>query len=123
MKSKTKISKQLERKTNPFLVETIRAIKKHKPWIGIAGILSGPRRNFVNLNLREINEKSKDSETVIIPGKVLSLGELDKKIRIVAFNFSGRAKAKLSKSKSEAINIIDEIKKNPEAKGVRVLEK
>jgi len=44
MKSKTKISKQLERKSNSKLGETILAGKKNEAWMSVAGILSGPRR-------------------------------------------------------------------------------
>ena len=124
MKSKTKIEKQVQKKTNSTLVATIIAAKKHKNWLPVAQILSGSRRNQVALNLSEIDELLKDLKevgTIVVPGKVLSQGELSKKIKIVALNFSGKAKEKLDKEKTPSSSIIDEIKKNPEAKGVRVL--
>jgi len=123
MKTKSKIEKQLQRKTNLVLVETIIACKKNKNWIKVAEILSGPRKNRTNLNLEELNKKIKDEKIVVVPGKILSQGELDKKIKIVALGFSERAKEKLSKSGSEALTILEEIKKNPGAKGVKILEK
>ena len=59
MKTKSKIEKQLQRKTNSKLVETIIACKKNKSWLKVAEILSGPRKNRTNLNLEELNKKVK----------------------------------------------------------------
>jgi large subunit ribosomal protein L18e len=123
MKSKTKISKQLERKSNSILMETVIAGKKQEAWIGVAGVLSGPRRNKICINLEKINKESKTGETIIIPGKVLSQGEIDKKIKVVALSFSEKAKEKLLSAKCDISYIIDEIKSNPSAKGIKVIKK
>ena len=122
MKTKSKIEKQLQRKTNSNLVESIIDCKKNINLIKVAEILSGTRKNMINLNLEELNKKVKDEKIVVVPGKILSQGELDKKIKIVALGFSGRAKEKLDKSGSEALTILEEIKKNPEVKGVKILQ-
>ena len=122
MKTKSKIEKQVQRKTNSILFETIIACKKNKAWFKVAEILSGPRKNRINLNLEELDRKIKDEKIIVVPGKILSQGELDKKIKIVALGFSEKAKEKLSKSKIETSNILQEIKKNPEAKGVKILQ-
>ena len=122
MKSKTKIEKQLKKKTNPELVRTIIESKKKKKWAEIAEILSGPRINKISINLDKINDIAKEEETIVIPGKVLSEGEIDKKIKIVAFSFSKKAKDKILKAKGETLTILEEIKKNPEAKNVRVIK-
>ena len=122
MKSKSKIEKQLHRKTNPKLVETIIACKRNKNWIKIAEILSGSRKNRFNLNLEELNKKVESEKIIVIPGKILSQGDFDRKIKVVALNFSERAREKLKKSGSETSTILEEIKKNPEAKGVKILE-
>ncbi len=122
MKSKTKIEKQLNRKRNPELVKTIIAAKKNKNWLEIASILSSPRRKKTNVNLEKINKEAKAGETILVPGKVLSLGEIDKKIKILALGFSEKAREKLLKSGSEILSISEEIKKNPEAKKIRILK-
>ena len=121
MKTKSKIEKQLQRKTNSKLVETIIACKKNKAWLNVAEILSGPRKNRTALNLEELNEKIKSEKIVLIPGKILSQGELDKKIKVIALTFSEKAKEKLKKSGAETLTILEEVKKNPEAKGVKIL--
>ena len=122
MKSKSLIEKQLKRKTNPELVETIIAAKKKKAWEKVAGLISPPRKKHTSINLGEIEKKSKQGEIVVIPGKVLSQGEISKKIKIVALNFSEKAREKLIKSGSEAISILKEIKSNPEAKNLKILK-
>jgi large subunit ribosomal protein L18e len=122
MKSKTKISKQTKKKTNLELVKTIVAAKKKDNWLDIAGIMSGPRKKRVNANLEKINKETKEGETILIPGKVLSNGEITKKLKIIALSFSEKAKEKILKSNSECSYIIEEIKKNPEAKGIKIIK-
>jgi large subunit ribosomal protein L18e len=122
MKSKTKIEKQSQKKRNSDLVETIRLAKKSKAWIKEADILSRPRRKSISLNLSEIDDKTKTG-VAVVPGKVLSQGELNKKIKVVALAFSEKAKEKLTKSKNHPTFILEEIKKNPSAKGIKILEK
>ena len=123
VKSKTKIEKQMQKKTSTELVKTITAAKKNKSWIKVAEVLSGPRKNRANLNLKEIDKKVEESETAVIPGKVLSQGSINKKIKIVALNFSEKAREKLLKSKCEILSIVKEIKKNPGGKRIKILER
>ena len=122
MKSATKIKNQAKRKTNGELVETILRAAKNEKWIDVARVISGPRRNRLNLNLDIIDREAKDGEKIIIPGKVLSQGRINKKIKIIALSFSENAKEKLSKEKIDFSTISEEIKKNPDAKGLRILK-
>ncbi len=122
VKSKAKIEKQLKRKKNSELVKTIIAAKKKENWLKIAEILSGSRKNRKDINLEKLDEESIDGKTIIIPGKVLSQGNIRKKIKIAALGFSEKAKEKLLKAKCEVSGILEEIKKNPQAKGVRILK-
>lgn len=121
MKSLTKIKKQSRKKTNQELVETILKAAKNEKWMDVARILSGPRRSRVNVNLEKINEEAEDGEKILVPGKVLSQGEVSKKIKIIAMNFSENAREKLSREKKEFSTIDEEIKKNPNAEGIRIL--
>ena len=116
MKSKTLINKQMRNKKNPELVETIFLAKKENP--EIAGILSGPTRNRVALNLDEINKEAKEGETIIIPGKILGNGNIDsgKKLKIVALSFSASAEEKLNKAKISFSTVKEELGKNKGSK-------
>ena len=123
MKSKTKISKQTKKKTNPDLIETIQSAKKNEKWLEVASLLSTPRRKRINLNLSKIDENVKEGDIIVVPGKVLSQGEITKKIKIVALGFSEMAKEKLLNAKCEVILLLNEIKKNPDAKEIKILKK
>ena len=123
MKTKTLIEKQLQKKINPELVKTIIAAKKNENWLEVASILAGPRKNKVNVNIEKINKEAKESEIIVVPGKVLSQGDTNKKLKIVALSFSDKAKEKLLKVKSEVSTILEEIKNNPQAKNIKVLKK
>jgi large subunit ribosomal protein L18e len=122
MKTKTKIEKQSKRKTNFSLVNTIREAKKHEKWIEVASILSSPRRKRFEINLDFLNNEAKMGEVTVFPGKVLSMGKIEKKIKVVAVAFSEKANEKLNKAGCETSYILEEIKKNPQAKGIRILK-
>ena len=121
MKSKTKVSKQIKKKKNPKLVETILICKKNEKWLAVASILSGPTKKRINANLEEIDKIAKDNEIIVVPGKVLSQGDITKKIKISAFNFSEKAKQKLLNSKIDFSYIISEVKSNPEGKNIKII--
>ncbi len=123
IKSKTLIEKQLKRKENKGLVDTIISAKKQKAWLEVAALLSAPRKNHANINLEEINKQTKEGEIVLIAGKVLSQGNIDKKIKIIALDFSDSAREKLKNSGNQTSSIEEEIKSNPEAKGIKILRK
>lgn len=121
MKSKTKITLQTKRKKNPALVETINSAKKNEKWKEIAEILTYPRRKKRYLNLGQLNKLVESGEKIVVPGKILSQGILDKKIKLSAFSFSEEAKEKLKEAKIEFNYIEEEIKKNPSAEGIKLL--
>jgi large subunit ribosomal protein L18e len=123
MKSKTKIEKQIQRKQNISLVKTLLALKKTGgEWLKVANFLSLTRKNKIFLNLQTINENSKEGEKILVPGKILSQGEISKKIKVVAFCFSESAKQKLKEAEVDFNTIDEEIKLNPEAKGIKILK-
>lgn len=118
--SKTKIEEKTSKKTNKELAKTINYLKKIS--VEYAHYLSFPKRKRIEKNLDEINKKTKENDIVFVPGKVLSSGELNKKIKIIAWRFSEKAIEKIKKAKSEAILIEEELKKNPQLKGVKLLK-
>lgn len=122
MKSKTLIEYQLQRKTDSELVNTIVSAKKNSAWLGIASTLVGPRRKRINMNLSQIDTQAKVGEIIVVPGKVLSGGEVSKKFKIAAISFSSKAEEKLKKAGCEIVLISQEIERNKDAKGVKVLK-
>ena len=119
--SKTKIKLRIKNKTNHELKETIKLALKNKYWNNIARILSSSTRKYSAVNLSEIEKQTTPGDTVIIPGKVLSKGELTKKVRICALSISAMAKEKLKATKSEFAHLSEEIKKNTKAEGIKII--
>lgn len=109
--------------TNPNLKELIKELKtlsikeKVGVWKAIAKELEKPTRSRRKVNLYKINKYSNDGETAVVPGKVLSLGQIDKKVTVAAYQFSDAAKKKLSSS----ITIQELMKKNPKGKNIRII--
>jgi ribosomal protein L18E len=113
MISKTKISKRLRKKTNPELAEAILIAKKNN-LIELAKALSTSTRRQSKINLEDINKQKEN--IIIVPGKVLSTGEISKKT-VYALGFSQIAKEKLKKSGSKFETILEALKKDNKLKG------
>jgi large subunit ribosomal protein L18e len=121
MISNTSIAKRIPRKMDSYIVDTIFAAKKQKKWNKIAQIVSGGRRRYSNVNIKRIDKEANEGDVIVVPGKILGVGNLTKKVKICALYFSESAHEKIKQGKSEAIKLVDEIKKNPEAQGVKIL--
>ncbi len=111
----------MKRTTNIHLRKLISELNKQdKPiWKRVASDLEKPRRTRREVNVSIINRNSKDNETVVVPGKVLGDGAIDKKLTVAAFQFTDSAKLKIEKAGGKAISIEELVKQNP--KGVKLL--
>lgn len=94
---------------------------KVKIWDRIASELERPARLNREVNLTRLNRYCKTNDTVVVPGKVLSMGILDKKITIAALRFSSTALDKINASGSKAITIHDLVSKNPKGSKVKII--
>jgi large subunit ribosomal protein L18e len=112
--------------TNPKLMELIKELKKKSfeqganIWKRIAEDLERSTRQRRIVNLYKINKYTKENETVIVPGKVLAVGDLDHNVIIAAFNFSDAALEKINK-KGKAITINELIQEDPKGKRIRIM--
>ena len=114
-------------KTNIQLVKLVEELKKQasvekvKVWKKLAGDLEKPTRKRSVVNLYKINKITKPEETIIVPGKVLSVGVLDHKVNVAAFNFSSQAKEKILSAQGSVLTIYELLKTNPKGKGIRII--
>ena len=90
-------------------------------WKRIMSDLRKPSRQRRTVNVYKIDKYAKDGDTIIVPGKVLSLGSLSKKVNVAALNFSTEAKDKITKAQGKVLSIHDLLQQNPEGKNVRIL--
>ena len=89
-------------------------------WKRVAEDLLKPTRIRREANLYKINKNIRKDEIALVPGKVLSSGELDKKVTVAAYQFSKEAKEKINKI-GKAITIKVLMKENPKGKMVRII--
>jgi large subunit ribosomal protein L18e len=114
-------------KTNPTLNSLIHNLKKQSSeknkniWKDIAIRLEKPSRNWAEVNLNRISKNINEKEIALIPGKVLSSGELTKKVSIAAWSFSDKATEKIKKAGGKIMKIDELMKSNPEGKNIRIL--
>ena len=72
--------------------------------------------------MSDINRHAEADETILVPGKVLSNGELDKKVNVVALKFSAKAQEKIESAGGECISIDEIIETNPKGSNIRIIE-
>ena len=93
---------------------------KRRIWKKVSKKISGSRRKRVEANLYRINKKTQENDTIVIPGKILGLGELDHKITVACLSFSTSAKDKIERSGSRLITIEELLELNPEGRNVKI---
>jgi large subunit ribosomal protein L18e len=93
---------------------------KIKIWRRISKKLSGPRKNRVAPNLYRINKNTKENDIIVIPGKILGMGDLDHALTIACLECSKTARKKIESSGSQLISIEELLEKNPKGSGVKI---
>jgi large subunit ribosomal protein L18e len=71
---------------------------------------SKPSRQRPQVNIYKINRATGESDSVIVPGKVLSIGLMDHKVRIAAMEFSESAMAELKRANCSVVPLKDALK-------------
>ena len=92
-----------------------------KLWRRVADDLKKPTRQRRIVNLYKLNENAREGEIMLVPGKVLSVGEVEKKVEVAALNFSAEAKKKILEAKGKVWSIPELLQHNPEGKKVRII--
>ncbi|KCZ72062.1 ribosomal protein L18E [Candidatus Methanoperedens nitroreducens] len=114
-------------KTNPQTLYLISNLKKQSRekgvpiWRDIALRLERPSRNRPEVNLSRINRYTKDSDLILVPGKVLGAGELNHQITVAAVSFSENARNKIAAVGGTCLTIEELMNTNPQGSGVRIM--
>jgi large subunit ribosomal protein L18e len=113
-------------KTNPRLNSLIADLKSAARssdgdvWSDVADRLEKPRRTHAEINLGRIERYAQEDETVVVPGKVLGSGVLQKEVTVAAVDFSGTAQTKIDQV-GETMNLEQALEQNPDGQNVRVV--
>jgi large subunit ribosomal protein L18e len=114
-------------KSNPRLSSLIADLKSAARssggdvWGDIADRLEKPRRTHAEVNLGRIERYAQEDETVVVPGKVLGSGVLQKDVTVAAVDFSGSAETKIEQH-GEVVSLEKAVADNPEGSNVRVIK-
>lgn len=90
-------------------------------WRRVAEDLQKPTRRRRMVNIYKLEKYANDGETIIVPGKVLGSGEVQRKLKVAAFTFSRQAADKIVHAGGQVLDIPTLIKENPKGKNVRLL--
>ena len=115
-------------KTNPNLIELINKLYEQSRsedaaiWKDVAQRLERSNRRTAEVNLSDIARHAEAGETVLVPGKVLSNGDLENKVDVVAFKFSAKAQEKIENAGGKCLSIEEAMEANPKGSNIRIME-
>lgn len=113
--------------TDPNVKDLINQLKKLSSetkialWKTVAEKLENSRRQRTSVNLSKINRNTKEGDIVIIPGTVLSSGDLEHTVTIAALKASEMATEKIKNSKSTFLSIKEFMGSKPEISKTRII--
>ena len=114
--------------TNPLLRKLVRELRRKgreqgaSIWLDLAERLAQPRRQRPEVNLSRLNRYASEGGIVVVPGKVLAAGKLERPLSVAAFKFSGAARRKITSAGGRALSIEKLLEENPKGSGVVLME-
>ncbi|MBT4595743.1 50S ribosomal protein L18e [Candidatus Woesearchaeota archaeon] len=82
-----------------LLVDKLKKIgRTEKLYAVLAKYLSRPKQKQISINLHKLSRKTKENQTVVIPGKILSVGNVGHKLTVYVHKVSFTAMEKLTKA-------------------------
>ena len=111
---------------NEIVLQTIAVLEKSTRkgkkslWKDIAKRLGKPRRQRISTNVWKLNALKTEKKFLLVPGKVLGTGQMEKDLNVIALEFSDSAKKKISK-KGQALTIIEALNEKIDAKEIAIV--
>ena len=91
---------------------------KGEIWSYVARLLILPKRRRIAVNILKLNRETSSGESVVVPGKVLGLGELDHAITVSAYSFSPSARKKIAEAGGRCMSLLEHAEENPSGSGI-----
>lgn len=95
--------------------------KEVKIWRDVAERLDKPTKNYSEVNISKIDRHAEENEEILIPGKVLGAGTIDKEVTIASLSYSKTAKQKINNENGETLTIEELMDKNPEGTEIKII--
>lgn len=92
-------------------------------WKNLSSIIEKPTRNQISINVSKLDKLAQKfkGKTLVIPGKILSMGELNTKTKVVAIEASQKAIEKIN-AKGELILLKDFISEKVNVKDLVIVK-
>lgn len=97
------------------------SLNKAAVWKRVADELQRPTRQRRIVNLSRINRYAKDGETIVVLGKVLGAGTLQRNVNVAALTFSENARQQILAAKGKPLSIAEVLTQNPKGSNVRII--
>jgi large subunit ribosomal protein L18e len=107
---------------NNVLKTTIASLKSQEAalWKRVGKDLAKPTRIRRSVNLTKLNACAQ-KENIVVPGKVLGTGSIEKALTVVAYQFSETAKKKILAAGGSVKTITQEVADNPKGANLRII--
>ena len=73
------------------------------------------------VNIKKINDHSEENNVIVVPGKVLGMGNMSHKITLCSFSISNTAAKKIIESGGQIIKFNELIDKHPSGNNVKII--
>lgn len=90
-------------------------------WLTIAELLERPRSKRAEVNIYKLAKYTHEGSKVIVPGKVLGVGDINHKIILASLSISKTAAEKIKKSGGIIMSIEEMVDKFPDGKEVIII--
>lgn len=91
-------------------------------WRSVAKLMKMPKRKKPTMNIEKVAKLVKEGQTVLVPVRLLSLGEVpDFAFTIAVASASVPARAKFAGKKAKLVSILQLLEANPKGSGVRII--
>jgi large subunit ribosomal protein L18e len=115
------------KKSDPNLVALIDSLKKASRekgtdiWRDIALRLEKPSRNWAEVNLSKLELFANEGDIIVVAGKVLGAGDINKKLTVAAYKFSASAAKKIEDAGGRKLTIPELVRESPSGRDVRIM--
>jgi len=114
-------------KTNPMIIELIESLRrlayenKARIWKDLSKRLSRGTRRIPAVNVGSISSHTSPNDQVVVPGKVLGMGQIDHPVTVASLSFSEKAREKITKAGGECIGLLELVQRNPRGSKVKII--
>ncbi|MEM0118632.1 MAG: 50S ribosomal protein L18e [Conexivisphaerales archaeon] len=104
-------------------IGTLKSLRKAERPVFRAALerLEGSRRRMAKVNVGKLSAIAEEGSYVLVPGKVLGSGKMEKKLIVGALDYSSEARKKIVSAGGEALTLTEFIKRYSDKEGIRLV--